>query len=177
VKRKVRICIGMLVSLFILIVAAPVATAASPHFKHGGTPACRDTGTTIECKGSLAGLGNADVVFRLSANGLASFACVNPGGNESPGQNKVPFTASSVTTISAGDIKNGNLAFDVFAPQTPPTATATEAGCPNPNWSTRLTDVAFSNARLVIEQPAGTVIFTCTRSGAITATFQTLTCV
>jgi hypothetical protein len=162
--------------LLLVALTAPSASAASPHFKHGGTPACRDTGTTIECTGSLAGLGNADVVFRLSADGLASFACVNPGGNESPGQNKVPFTASSVTTISAGDIKNGNLTFDVFAPQTPPTATATQAGCPNPNWSTRLIDVAFSNARLIIEQPAGTVIFTCTRSGAITGTFQTLTC-
>jgi hypothetical protein len=81
-----------------------------------------------------------------------------------------------VTTISAGDIKNGNIAFDVFAPQTPPTATATQAGCPNPNWSTRLIDVSFSNVRLVIEQPSGTVIFTCTRSGAITGTFQQLTC-
>jgi hypothetical protein len=162
--------------LLLFAITAPAATAASPHFKNSGTPVCRDAGTTIECKGALAGLGNADVVFRLSADGLASFACVNPGGNEAPGQNKVPFTASSVTTISAGDIKNGNLAFNVSAPQTPPTATAAEAGCPNGNWSTRLTEVSFSNVRLVIEQPAGTVIFTCTRTGAVTGTFQQLTC-
>jgi hypothetical protein len=171
-----RLGILTIFGLLLFAITAPAATAASPHFKNSGTPVCRDAGTTIECKGALAGLGNADVVFRLSADGLASFACVNPGGNEAPGQNKVPFTASSVTTISAGDIKNGNLAFNVSAPQTPPTATAAEAGCPNGNWSTRLTEVSFSNVRLVIEQPAGTVIFTCTRTGAVTGTFQQLTC-
>ena len=139
------------------------AVAASPHFKgRGGIPQCSDQGTVLVCSGALAGLGNEDVVFILSADALGTFACVNPGGHESPGQNKVPFEVESTTIVSAGDIKNGNLVFSVFAPLTPPTATAKEAGCPTPNWSTRLIDLEFSNVSLVIQQPEGTTIFTCT---------------
>jgi hypothetical protein len=147
------------------------AVGASPHFKKGGTPTCSDTGTQLVCTGSLAGLGNETVFIDLSADAQGTFACVNPGGNESPGQNKVPFKVASTTVIPSSDIKNGNLTFRAAAPLTPPTATAEQAGCPNPNWSTRLTNLEFSNVRLVISQgptkETATVLFTCTSPGAV----------
>jgi hypothetical protein len=164
-------------SLLVASVMAQPAVAASPHFKKGGVPQCRDTGTLLECKGALAGLGNEDVTFILEADGLGTFACVNPSTKKEPqGQNKVPFTASSTTTIDAEDLKNGSLAFNVKAPDPLPTATAAEAGCPNGNWSTRLKDVEFSNVSLEIQQPTGTTIFTCSRSGPVTSSFVTLSC-
>ena len=147
-----------------LAVALP-ALAASPHFKKNGVPTCTDTGATLSCSGALAGLGNADVILELSAAGQASFACVNPGGNEAPGQNKVPFTASNTVTIPGSEVKNGNLSFTISAPKTPPTATPEEAGCPNGNWTTRLRDVEFGNVTLKISQTG--LLFTCTYPGQI----------
>jgi hypothetical protein len=171
--------VGMILTLSLLVasVMAPPAVAANPHFKQGGTPQCRDTGTLLECKGALAGLGNDDVTFILEADGLGTFACVNPSTrNEPQGQNKVPFEVGSETTIEAEDLKNGSLAFNVKAPVTPPTATPQQAGCPGGNWSTRLKDLEFSNVSLEIQQPTGTTIFTCSRSGTVPSSFVTLSC-
>ena len=84
------------------------------------------------------------------------------------GQNKVPFTATGSSHFDSTEIKNGTLAFTVRAPTTPPTATAQEAGCPNGNWSTRLTEVEFAGIRLTISQ-GGVLLFDCSRSGAVPA--------
>jgi hypothetical protein len=163
-------------TMLALLLTTVTALGASPHFKKGGTPTCRDTGTQLSCSGSLAGLGNEDVDIVLTADALASFACVNPGGNESPGQNKVPFTATGSQHFDATEIKNGNLSFTVAAPTTPPTATPQQAGCPNGNWSTRLATVEFANIRLTISQ-GGVLLFTCTRSGSVpTSGSVTLSC-
>jgi hypothetical protein len=156
-----------LFTLGVMVIAAAFATsalAASPHFKRGGTPTCTVTSTTVTCSGSLAGLGNEDVRLILTASAEASFNCVNPGGNISPGQNKVLFTASASQDIPANELKNGNLSFSISAPGTAPTATPQQAGCPNGNWSTQLASIVFGNVTLVIQQPIGTTIFTCTGS-------------
>jgi hypothetical protein len=163
--------------IFGILIAMPVsASAASPHFKKGGTPVCTATTLTLSCTGSLAGLGNGDVTITLSAPALASFACVSPGGNESPGQNKVPFTAGSTTVIPSGEIKNGNLTFTVSAPARPPTATATQAGCPNPNWSTRLTSIEFVGTTTLTIAQGGAVLFTCSGPSPSAGGSTTLTC-
>ena len=158
--------IAVAVGVLALTLGVAAALAASPHFKKGGTPTCSDTGTQLECKGSLAGLGNGDVDIDLTADAEASFACVNPAGFESPGQNKVPFTATGSEHFNPQEVKNGSRRFTVSAPTTPPTATAEEAGCPNSLWSTRLTSVEFSDINLTISQ-AGVLLFTCTRSGPV----------
>lgn len=163
---KKSTAIAVAVGVLALTVGAAAALAASPHFKKGGGPTCIDNGTQLECTGSLAGLGNGDVDIVLTADAQASFACVNPGGSESPGQNKVPFTATGSKHIPSQEVKNGSLKFTVSAPTTPPTATAEEAGCPNPNWSTRLTSVEFANINLTISQ-GGVLLFTCTYSGPV----------
>jgi hypothetical protein len=166
VRKSFRFTLPAALFVTALLLFAAAGIAASPHFKKGGEPTCRDTGTQLSCSGSLAGLGNESVDIVLTADAQASFACVNPGGNESPGQNKVPFTATGSQHFDASEIKNGNLSFTVAAPTTPPTATAEQAGCPNGNWSTRLTSVDFTNIRLTISQ-GGVLLFTCTRSGPV----------
>jgi hypothetical protein len=176
VRKSLRFALPAALVIVASLVVVAGAVAASPHFKKGGTPACRDTGTQLVCSGSLAGLGNEDVDIVLTADAQASFNCVNPGGNEAPGQNKVPFTATGSQHFDASEIKNGNLAFSVAAPTTPPTATPQQAGCPNGQWSTRLTQVDFANIRLTISQ-GGVLLFTCTRSGPVPNTSVTLSCV
>lgn len=150
--------------------SASAALAASPHFKHGGGPTCTFSGTTtitIVCSGSLAGLGNQDMLITVSASGSALYQCQNGGGNLAPGQNRVligPSTSS--TPISAGQIKNGTLNFTTN-PNTlsaPPTVSGAAAGCPNSNWTGVNPVVTVTNITLTIEQPVGTTIFTCSAS-------------
>jgi hypothetical protein len=163
--------------------AASAALGASPHFKKGGTPVCTFSGTTsipTTCTASLAGLGNADVNVHLSVSGFALYQCQNGGGNTAPGQNRVlAGPATSDTAIPASAIKNGNLTFTT----NPATLTAAgtvsgaTAGCPNNNWTGVNPTLTLTSITLVIEQPPGTAIFTCTASNPNGLTSPvTLTC-
>lgn len=173
-----RIMITLLSALALVSMQLSPALAASPHFKKGGTPTCRDTGTALQCSGALAGLGNEDVDIVLEADALGTFRCVNPSAKNEPlGQNKVPFSATADQHFDSSELKNGSLSFTISAPETPPTATPQQAGCPGGNWSTRLVAVDFSNIELTISQ-GGVLLFTCTRSGAVptNGTSVTLSC-
>ena len=166
-------------SIFTLVVVlgglgltASPALAQNPHFKRNGEPVCTVTvsggSATTNCSGALAGLGNEDLLLELTTSGTAVYQCQNQGGNTAPGQNRV-LIGPSVTPvlIPSDEIKNGNLAFSIANTLTAPaTVTGAEAGCPNPNW-TGVNPVATVTAvTLEIEQPVGTVIFTCTASNS-----------
>jgi hypothetical protein len=160
------------VSLAALFFAAapfvPSATAASPHFKKGGAPVCTISGTTtqtVSCTGTLAGLGNETVVVDLTVDGFAVYQCQNKGGNIAPGQNKVPFSSSTSDTFSADEIKNGTLTFTTTTSLTAAeTVSGRAAGCPNGNWKGVGGTLTLSDITLVISQPPGEDIFTCTAS-------------
>ncbi|MDP8956544.1 MAG: hypothetical protein M3N24_06265 [Actinomycetota bacterium] len=155
-----RILIVAVLALGSALFAAPTATAQGEHFTKRGVPVCTDTGTQLQCTGELAGLGNEDLVIEVTADALVAVTCVNKGGNEAPGQNKVLRTASGETVIQGSAIKNGRARFTTTTdPVEAPTAK--EAGCPNPNWSTRVVSVTFSNVVVTISQ-GGELLFTCT---------------
>ncbi len=156
-----RILVVALAALGTALFVAPTATAQGEHFTKRGVPVCTDIGTQLRCTGELAGLGNEDLEIVLSADALVQANCVNPGGNESPGQNKVLRQVSAPPLVIPGSaIKNGRARFTVTTnPVQAPTAR--EAGCPNPNWSTRVVAVTFSNVVLRISQ-GGELLFTCT---------------
>jgi hypothetical protein len=61
--------------------------------------------------------------------------------------------------IPASEIKNGNVGFAVTtnAPQTPVPGAP---GCPNPNWTEDITDLAFTSATITVQQPVPTVVLT-----------------
>jgi hypothetical protein len=163
--------------------AVSAALASSPHFKRGGTPVCTFSGTTsipVSCTGTLAGLGNEDLSLHLSVSGFALYQCQNGGGNIAPGQNRVLVgPATSDTAIPASAIKNGNLTFTTN-PATltaAPTVSGAVAGCPNSNWTGVNPTVTLTSITLVIDQPPGTTIFTCTASNPNGLTSPvTLTC-
>ena len=169
---------GLLVVLCTTVACGMLAAVASAaHFTKRGTPTCIDTGTTLVCSGELAGLGNEDLVIDVTSDAEATFLCGAPGsGKPAAGQNKVPFEAGGSQTISGGAIKNGRAVFSVTAPTAPPTATAEQAGCPNPNWQViRIEDIDFANVVLTIAQDE--VLFTCRFPGEVPEGQRvTLTC-
>ena len=157
------------------------AWAASPHFKRGGEPTCTTatsgSSASVVCTAKLAGLGNDDLLITVTVSGEAVYQCQNAGGNTAPGQNRVLIgPAVAPTFIDADAIKNGNLTFTTNPAvlTAPATVSGAAAGCPNPNWTGVNPVLTVTDISLVIEQPPGTVIFSC--SATDPASPATLTC-
>jgi hypothetical protein len=171
----------LLASLLMMSVfTAPSATAASPHFKKGGSPTCTVTtsGSTSSttCKATLAGLGNEDVHIETTVSGFAVYQCRNAGGNIAPGQNKVLVgPATTPTDIDSDAIKNGNLTFTTNPAvlSAPATVSGAAAGCPNANWTGVNPKLTVTKVTLTISQ-GGVLLFTCTSASnpnGLTGTF------
>ena len=187
--RPMRITIRRILVLLATVLLAlgagiNAAQATSPHFKKGGDPVCtvvvvNDNTSRVSCTATLTGLGNADLVAKLSVSGTAVYQCMNQGGNVAPGQNKVLIgPATSTTSVPADQIKNGNLVLTTN-PATlsaPATVSAAVAGCANSNWTGVNPVATVTSISLVIEQPPGTVIFTCSASGTKLTGSVALTC-
>ena len=165
---------NIFVAVLVVILTAALATAASAasvHFKKGGTPTCTITSTSASststtCTGEVAGLGMEDVDILVSVGGTAVYQCQNQGGNIAPGQNKVLVGPTTTPThISSGEIKNGNLLFTTNAAElsAPTTVTAEQAGCPNPNWTGVNPTLTVTDITLQFFQ-GGNLVFTCSAS-------------
>jgi hypothetical protein len=157
-------------ALLLLAVGIAPAHAANVHLKGGAKaePAFIDAGLSLSASGALAGLGNGDVLVTLSATADVASTCTNQGGNQAPGQNPAEVSVSGSQSIPETEIKNGNTPFAVeTAVPSIPWIVSGAPGCPNPNWTQEVTDLAFTSVSITIEQPAGTVVLTvsCTLGG------------
>lgn len=135
--------------------SAVVLHAENVHLK--GEPVISDNGNTLTVCVSLAGLGNKDLTVTLTTTGDATATCVNPGGNEAPGINKVPVRSTTTQTIRANVIKNGNVTV-CSTSRDPGTVSSRAAGCPNNNWLARVIDVEFTSAVLTVVQGGKVVL-------------------
>jgi hypothetical protein len=145
-----RTGIPSVITSLLMMALANTANAANVHFK--SEPTFTDQGETLEACVSLAGLGNKDVTITVAVTGEATVVYVNPGGNEPPGQNKIPISAVTTETIPSTQIKNGNLTVCLETPAVePPEA-------PNPNWTTEILDVEFNTATITVVQKGKVVL-------------------
>jgi hypothetical protein len=178
-----RVLVLLASSFLLIFFVAPSASAASAHFKKGGSPTCTvnssGASASTTCTATLAGLGNGDVHIVTTVSGSAVYQCQNGGGNTAPGQNKVlvgPVTEP--TDIPSSAIKNGNLTFTTNPAvlTAPTTVTGAEAGCPNPNWTGVNPTLTVTHVSLDIYQ-GGVLLFSCSASdpNGLTGTFA-LTC-
>jgi len=157
-----------------------LAYAANPHIKSG--PFFVDNGITLTETGSLAGLGNADVIINMTATANPIATCTNPAGQtQPPGRNPASVAvAANPLSIPASEIKNGNVSFTLMTnPPVTPIAGAPE--CPNSQWTEAITDLQFTSATLTVQQPPPEVVLivTCTfapptANGQVNS--QTVTC-
>ena len=104
--RKLLLAIPL--TLAALLMAAPAAFATSPHFISATGTVNNDGSLTVNFK--EAGLGTNQLInYTLTANGTATWVCVNNGGANPSAQNKTtvngPVSASG--TFNSG--KNGNV--------------------------------------------------------------------
>ena len=146
--RRIAFAVTVCAVLAGLTIGASPAYAQSGHFieNGAGAPVCTDEGTTVECTGKVAGLGGTTFEIRISATGIASVECTNPGGNVAPGQDTAVTVAG--TTGPLPTPQNGQFVFTIQTdepPQPPPTPT-----CPNDMWEANIVDVAFTTATLTL---------------------------
>jgi hypothetical protein len=150
----------LLVTMVTISITAVVAFAANVHLKQNRNPTFSDKGSTLQAVGFLVGLGNEDILVTLSATGNPTATCTNPSGaNQPPGQNPAETTLTGAQNIPAEEVKNGTVKFDVTTePPVSPIPGAPD--CPNLRWTETITDVAFTSATIIVEQPAGTTVLT-----------------
>jgi hypothetical protein len=143
-SRALRTMVVATAALVVMLATAAVALAQSGHFV--GTPVCTDEGTTVECRGKVAGLGGTTFEITVSAPGTASVECTNPGGNVAPGQS---FTTTATGTSGPlATPRNGSFRFTVESdtPSAPP------GSCPNAMWSAEVVDVEFGDATITLTE-------------------------
>jgi len=141
----------------VILLLGTAAYASNVHLKPpNSSPAFNDGGLFLTTTGTLAGLGNGDVLVNLTAQANATATCTNPSGttHQPPGQNPAPVTVSGTEAIPDSEIKNGTVSFRVTtnAPQTPITGAP---GCPNSSWTEDITDLSFTSANITVQQGAG----------------------
>ena len=150
----------IIIFLFVLAVAGLMATTV--FARNSKSLKIKDVSWDIGsliAEGDVTGLGNEDATVTLDASGTAVTTCINPGGNEVPGQTK-SVSAEDSYLIQSGDItKNGRAPFTTEAEAN---LSAREAGCPNGNWTVDMFTF-WEEAILTIEQGDQTVsqTYTC----------------
>jgi hypothetical protein len=155
---------GLLFALSLVVLLTAPAAAASVHLKGGknAEPSFTDNGLTLSVSGELAGLGEGDVLITLLATGDPTATCQNPGSGEHfpPGQNPAPVTLTGTEAIPESEIKNGTTPFGPIETEAPESPVTEAPDCPNTQWIEEITDVSFTSATIIVEQPEGTVVLT-----------------
>jgi len=134
--------------LILVITAAPVAFAASPHFI-GRPTITKNSNFSLTVGFKAAGLANVVTgAFLTSSGGTAVLQCVNPGGNNPPPKQVSFGPLQGQATFIVPN--NGQITATVTIGP-PPLPSASQI-CPNPNWSVQILSLTYDNVVLHIQQ-------------------------
>ncbi len=150
---------GLPLVLAALLMAAPAAFAVNAHFISASDTLNSDGSMSASFK--EAGLGtNVNINYTLSANGTATWVCVNNGGANPSAQNKTtvngPVSASG--TFSSG--KNGNVTASLTV-QPPPSDISCPKGQKLELASVSYTDVTLTDTTNGVSVSLGDVASGC----------------
>ena len=139
--------IGLAAVAAVVALSASPALAQSGHFieNGAGAPVCTDIGLQVSCNGKVAGLGGTTFEITVTADGIASVECENPGGNVAPGQDTAIGVAGSSGELPTPS--NGRYEFIGLETATPEPLPPTPT-CPNDQWIPHIVDVSFTVATL-----------------------------
>ncbi len=116
---------------------------------------------SLIASGSVFGLGNTDVTVQLDATGIPEVTCTNQGGNQAPGQNPPPVSASGTEfLVHESYTKNGSSPFRVETSEPQPDLTAKQMGCANNNWTAEIVFVYWTNATISVFDTATHALLT-----------------
>ena len=132
---------------------------------------------SLIAKGTVSGIGNTDISMVLDASGIPAITCINQGGNQVPGQS-YPKVSAQGTVLLPGNSplrKNGKTTYGVET-QTPTQLTWEQAGCPNSNWTAKITFVYWTNATISVYNTA-TWALLARKNYVCTTTLTSVSCV
>jgi len=140
-KRLIAFVLAIPLFLAALAIAAPSAFATSPHFISAKAAV---SGQNLVVSWKEAGLGdNQQINYTASADGTATYVCVNKGGGNPSASNKTtvsgPVSASG--TFSSG--KNGNISASLTVSPPGPGSFS----CP-PGQSRELASASYTNVSI-----------------------------
>lgn len=161
-RSLVRLSSALSALVLVAWLGAGSALADSPHFNSSSVSGVNSSGNLV-VSFKESGLGNnALITYVASADGVATYACINGGGNHPSASNKEtvsgPVTASG--TFSSG--KNGTISQSLTL--SPPSAGS--FSCPN-GQKLVLAFVSYSNVALADTTNHVTVTFTGTFSACL----------
>jgi hypothetical protein len=124
-----------------LVMAAPAALAVSPHFVNASGTLNANGSLTVNFK--EAGLGtNQNINYTLTAQGTATYVCVNKGGANPSAQNKTTVNGPVSATGTFNSGKNGNVTASLTV-QPPPS----DITCPK-GQTLKLASVSYTGVTL-----------------------------
>jgi hypothetical protein len=140
-SRSLRAIVVATAALLVMLAVTAVALADSPHFIRASADVNNDGALVVSWK--EAGLGtNQNINYVATADGTATYVCVNNGGGNPSAKNKttVAGPVSAEGTFSSG--KNGQITASLTADPPP-----SDISCP-PGQSLELASASYSNITL-----------------------------
>lgn len=148
--------IGIMAAVLTMLVLTVSMAAAAVTFHSGPTPTWGTNSVSVTF--NISGLGNDPAYAQLDINASAETFCHNGGKNAKivPGQNPTLVSGTSGAVALNNSQKNGRDSVTISATAgTPVTPSASEAGCPNGNWTVSLGPVVTVSATLRIGSTPG----------------------
>ena len=140
-RRRLLFIFALPMFLAGLVMAAPAALAVSPHFINASATVNADGSLKVSFK--EAGLGTNQLInYVASADGTATWVCVNKGGANPSAQNKTTVNGPVSAAGSFNSGKNGNVTASLTI-QPPPS----DITCPN-GQTLQLASASYTNVSI-----------------------------